>query len=157
MSDIKTLKIWVDADACPRVIKEILFRAAVREKLTTILVSNKPLRTPESPYIRTIIVPSGFDVADEHILEQVERHDLVITADIPLAAAVIENGAHVITPRGKIYTKDNVREQLSYRNFMDDLRGAGISTGGPAPLNRKDRELFANHFNAYIRSFKMTD
>ncbi|HEY6640836.1 YaiI/YqxD family protein [Povalibacter sp.] len=145
------MKIWVDADACPGVIKEILFRAADRMRVQTMLVANQSMRIPPSPYIRFTQVPSGFDVADRHIAEQLEAHDLVVTADIPLAAAAIEKGAHALNPRGELYTRDNIRERLSMRNFMDELRGSGVATGGPAPLGPRDREAFANSLDRLLR------
>jgi len=144
------MHIWVDADACPKVIKEILFRAAKRVGVFLTLVANQPLRIPKSHYINTIQVPGGLDVADDHILQQVQPDDLVITADIPFAAAVIEKGAYVLTPRGRFYTIDNIREHLSIRNFLDELRSHGVETGGPATLNNKDREAFANQLNRFL-------
>jgi len=144
------MHIWVDADACPRVIRDILFRAAKRVKVTITLVANRPLRLPASQYIKSILVPSGLDVADEQILQLVQSGDLVITADIPFAAAVIDKGAVVLTPRGKVYTTDNIGEQLSIRNFMDELRGSGVETGGPSRLNNKDREIFANELHKFL-------
>ena len=147
------MKIWVDADACPGVIKEILFRAAERRRMQMTLVANQPMRVPPSPYIRFTQVAAGFDVADRHIAEQVGTHDLVITADIPLAAAVIDKGAHALNPRGELYTKDNIRERLSMRNFMDELRGSGVATGGPAPLGPRDREAFANALDRLLQKY----
>ena len=137
-------QIWVDADACPKVIKEILFRAAKRLKITMTLVANRPLRTPSSPYIHSILVPNGFDVADEKILDLVQATDLIITADIPFAAAAVEKGAIILTPHGRLYTDENIGEQLSVRNFMDELRNSGVVTGGPSAFSPKDREAFAN-------------
>lgn len=124
------MQIWVDADACPVVIKEIIFRAAERLQISTTLVANQMLRTPPSRFIRAIQVPSGFDVADAHIVEQLAAGDLVITADIPLASLVIERGAYALNPRGELYTTANIQEILTMRNFMDELRGAGVETGG---------------------------
>ncbi len=147
------MKIWVDADACPGVIKDILFRAAERTRILTTLVANQGMRIPPSPYIRFTQVPAGFDVADKHIAEQLEVNDLIITADIPLAAAAIEKGAHALNPRGELYTKDNIRERLSMRNFMDELRGSGVATGGPPPLNQRDREAFANSLDRFLRKY----
>ena len=151
------MKIWVDADACPKVIKEILYRAAKRESLQLILVANQPLRTPQSDYISTILVADGFDVADEEIIGQVMTGDLVITADIPLAAAIIEKGAFALNPRGTFYTNDNVREILTVRNFMDELRKTGVNTGGPAAFNRRDRESFANALDCFLNKKQFTD
>ena len=147
------MQIWVDADACPKVIRDILFRAVKRVKVNITLVANRPLRIPTSPFIKSILVPSGLDVADEQIIQQVQSGDLVITADIPFAAAVIDKGAVVLTPRGKVYTKDNIGEQLSIRNFMDGLRGSGVETGGPPRLNNKDREIFANELNKFFTNY----
>ena len=144
------MHIWVDADACPKVIKEILFRAAKRLEITLTLVANKPLRTPKSQFINSILVPTGFDVADDHIIQKVLPNDLVITADIPLASAVIGNGALVLTPRGKFYTKDNIGEALSIRDFMDQLRSSGVETGGPSSFTLKDRETFASELNRFL-------
>jgi len=144
------MQIWVDADACPNVIKEILFRAARRVTVELVLVANKPLRTPSSPYIRSIQVPAGFDVADKEIEQRLASGDLVITADIPLAAAAIERGAHALNPRGELYTTDNIRERLGLRNLMDDLRSSGVDTGGPATLNQSDRQVFANQLDRFL-------
>lgn len=144
------MQIWVDADACPGAIKEILFRAAERERIQVTLVANRALRIPPSPYLRTLQVSSGFDVADQRIVELLAAADLVITADIPLAAAVIDKGAHALNPRGELYTKDNIRERLSMRNLMDELRGSGVTTGGPSALNQRDRQAFANSLDAFL-------
>ncbi|MBL8265685.1 YaiI/YqxD family protein [Steroidobacter sp.] len=144
------MQIWVDADACPGAIKEILFRAAERRSVPVTLVANQALRTPASPYIRSVQVPSGFDVADKRIVEMLAAGDLVITADIPLAAAAIEKGGHALNPRGELYTKDNIRERLSMRNFMDELRGSGVATGGPSALNQRDRQAFANSLDSFL-------
>jgi uncharacterized protein YaiI (UPF0178 family) len=138
------MHIWVDADACPNVIKEILYRAAQREKVLLTLVANQPLRTPPSPLINTIQVAAGFDVADNRIVQQVAPGDLVITADIPLAAAVIERQATAINPRGEHYTQDNIRQRLAMRNFMEEMRSIGEVTGGPPPITQSDRQAFAN-------------
>jgi uncharacterized protein YaiI (UPF0178 family) len=138
------MQIWVDADACPGVIKEILYRAAQRVGIPLTLVANQPLTTPPSPLIRSVQVRRGFDVADDHIVAGLAPGDLVITADIPLAAQVIEKGGEVINPRGERYTTENIRERLALRNFMDELRGTGERTGGPPPLNASDRQAFAN-------------
>ena len=144
------MKIWVDADACPRAVKEILFRAAERVRIPVTLVANLPMRIPASDLIDFLLVPSGMDVADGEIVKQTSAGDLVITEDIPLAAQVIETGAFVVTPHGKVYDETNIREQLSLRNFMDELRGAGMMTGGPAAFGRKDREAFANNLNRFL-------
>lgn len=144
------MQIWVDADACPVVIKEIIFRAAERLQISTTLVANQMLRTPPSRFIRAIQVPSGFDVADAHIVEQLAAGDLVITADIPLASLVIERGAHALNPRGELYTTANIQEILSMRNFMDELRGTGVETGGPAAFSLADRQSFANQLDRFL-------
>ena len=144
------MQIWIDADACPLVIKEILFRAAERKSCMLTLVANKTLRIPSSPFIRTLQVPSGFDVADNKIVELVQAGDLVVTADIPLAAEVLAKDAHVINPRGDFYTKDNIRERLSMRHLMEELRSSGIDTGGPAPFSQRDRQLFANQLDRFL-------
>ena len=141
------MHLYVDADACPKVIKEILFRAVKRTGLKMTIVANKPLYTPESDLIDKLIVPGGYNMADEKIVELVQDGDLVITADIPLAAAVIEKGATALNPRGTIYTQDNIGGILGMRNLMDELRGSGIETGGPAVFGNKDREAFANALN----------
>ena len=144
------MQIFVDADACPSVIKEILFRAAERVKIIVILVANRPLRVPRSEYIRTVQVPGGFDVADKWIAERAEAGDRVITADIPLAASAVEKGALALDPRGELYTSTNIRERLNLRDFMDQLRGSGVDTGGPAALNAADRRAFANQLDRLL-------
>lgn len=144
------MHIWVDADACPGVIKDILFRAAERTQIEMTLVANKPLRTPPSRFIRTLQVPRGFDVADNEIARRVEAGDLVITADIPLASDVIERGAHALDPRGELYTADNIRERLQMRNFMDGLRASGVQTGGPPALDHTDRKRFADQLDRFL-------
>jgi uncharacterized protein YaiI (UPF0178 family) len=142
--------IWVDADACPRVIKEILFRAADRVGIPLILVANQPLQVPGSRHIRTIQVGAGFDVADNHIVQQAGAGDLVITADIPLAAEVIAKGCRALNPRGELYTEDNIRQRLNMRDFMDTLRGSGVDTGGPASFSHADRQAFANQLDRLL-------
>ena len=137
------MKILVDADACPAVIKDILYRAAGRSGVALVLVANQALRVPASPYISTIQVPRGFDVADQRIAEMVEPGDLVITADIPLAASVIERGGRALEPRGELFAPENIREKLDMRNFMDELRGSGVQTGGPSTFSNGDRHAFA--------------
>ena len=144
------MHIWVDADACPLAIKEILYRAAERAQLPMTLVANKLLGVPRSPWIRSLQVARGFDVADNEIAKRLQQGDLVITADIPLAAEVIERGAQALNPRGELYTKDNVRELLGMRNFMDELRGSGIQTGGPAAFSNNDRQAFANQLDRFL-------
>ena len=138
------MKIWVDADACPKVIKEILYRTAERLKLPVILVANSYMKLPKSEYIQFIQVASGFDVADNKIVQEVSPGDLVVTADIPLAAEVIEKGAHALNPRGELYTTDNIRQKLTMRDFMETLRSSGEVSGGPAAMNQKDRRMFAD-------------
>lgn len=145
------MRIWVDADACPVVIKEILFRAAVRMKIELTLVANHVLRVPASSLIRFVQVPAGFDVADNEIVKRVEKDDLVITGDIPLASEVIEKGAVALNPRGELYTKDNIRARLNMRDFMETMRASGVDTGGPPPLNQKDRQNFANQLDKFLR------
>lgn len=144
------MKIWVDADACPAVIKDILFRAAKRTGVPLTLVANHPLRIPPSPCIRFLQVSAGFDVADKEIVKRLDAGDLVITGDIPLAAEVIEKGGHALTPRGELYSVDNIREHLVMRDFMDTLRASGIDTGGPAALSQKDRQSFANQLDQFL-------
>ena len=144
------MQIWVDADACPGVIKDILFRAADRARVQVTLVANQTMRIPASPYVRFVQVPAGLDVADKRIVELLAPRDLVITADIPLAAAAIDKGAHALNPRGELYTKDNIRERLSMRNFMDELRGSGVATGGPAAMSQRDRQAFANSLDSLL-------
>lgn len=148
------MKIWVDADACPVVIKEILFRAADRARVMVILVANQSLPHPESDYIRSIQVSKGFDIADDEIVRQVSAGDLVITSDIPLAAEVIEKDAHVLTPRGERLTSNNIQARLTMRNFMDTLRGSGEHSGGPPPLSSADRRAFGNALDGLIRHNK---
>ena len=144
------MRICVDADACPGVIKEILYRAATRHGLPLILVANQWLRVPPSPHIRAVQVPRGFDVADSHIVEQAAPGDLVITADIPLAALVIEKQAFALNPRGEFYCAENIRPLLDMRNFMDTLRSSGVETGGPPAFNHADRQSFANQLDRFI-------
>ncbi len=144
------MNIWVDADACPAVVKEILYRAAERARVPLTLVANKPLRTPPSPFIRSLQVPRGFDVADNEIARRVEPGDLVVTADIPLAAQVIERGGHALDPRGELYSPETIRERLTMRDFMDELRASGVQTGGPPPLAHGDRQRFANQLDRLL-------
>lgn len=144
------MQIWVDADACPVVIKEILFRAAQRAQVMTTLVANKLLRVPPSPFIRALQVPQGFDVADNKIAQEVKPGDLVITADIPLAAQVIEHGGHALNPRGEFYSRENIRERLAMRNFMEELRGSGVDISGPSSFNQSDRQAFAVQLDRFL-------
>lgn len=150
----QSMQIWVDADACPAVIKDILYRAAERANLMLTLVANKPMRVPPSRYIRTILVPGGFDVADNKIAELVQAGDLVITADIPLAADVIQKGGHALNPRGELYTPENIQQRLTMRNFMGDLRNSGIMTGGPSAFSQSDRLAFANQLDRYLTKYR---
>ncbi|MBN4060488.1 YaiI/YqxD family protein [bacterium AH-315-I20] len=144
------MKIWVDADACPVPVKEILFRAAERAKITTVLVANSMMRVPKSAYISAVQVDAGADVADQYIVDALDAGDLVITADVPLAADVIEKGGLALNPRGSMFTPDSIKSQLSMRNFMDDLRGSGVITGGQAAFNHADRQAFANALDRII-------
>jgi len=150
------MKIWVDADACPVVIKEIIFRAAERTKVDTILVANQPIRIPKSRFIKMLQVPQGFDVADDEIVKRLEAGDLVITSDIPLAAEAIEKGGHALSPRGELHTTDNIKARLNMRDFMDTMRGSGIDTGGPPALNQSDRMAFANQLDRFLTSHSQT-
>lgn len=149
-------QIWVDADACPAAIKEVLFRAAEREQVHVTLVANQWLRTPPSRFVRAIQVPGGFDVADNEIVERVATGDLVVTQDIPLAAAVIAKGALAVHPRGELYTPDTIAQRLSMRNFMDELRGSGVDTGGPAAFHARDKQAFANQLDRWLVKFRQT-
>lgn len=143
-------RIWVDADACPKVIKDILFRAAERAGIRLTLVANRMLHVPPSVWLSAVQVPGGFDVADNHIVGQVRPGDLVVTADIPLAAAVIEKGGHALNPRGEFYSNENIRELLSLRDFMAGLREGGVQTGGPAAISHGDRQNFANQLDRFL-------
>lgn len=147
------MKIWVDADACPVAIKDILFRAAERTGVHLTLVANHAMRVPPSPIIDLLRVGSGFDVADNEIVKRADPGDLLITSDIPLAAEVIENGVTVLTPRGAEYTSENIKDRLTMRDFMDTLRGSGIQTGGPAALSTGDRQTFANHLDRLLTRY----
>jgi hypothetical protein len=144
------MEIWVDADACPVVIKEILFRAAQRTGVQLTLVANRSVYIPKSRSIRTIQVSSGFDVADDEIVKRCSVGDLVITSDIPLAAEVIDKGGYALSPRGEMYSADDIRARLNMRDFMDTLRASGIDTGGPSALSQSDRQLFASHLDTLL-------
>lgn len=137
------MHIWVDADACPVVIKEILFRAAERLQMPLTLVANRPLRVPPSAHIHTVQVTAGFDVADNWIAQQVQPGDLVVTADIPLAAQIVDAGAYALNPRGELYDKNNIGERLNMRDFMESLRASGVDISGPATIGANDRQTFA--------------
>lgn len=144
------MAIWVDADACPKPIKEILFRAATRTQIELTLIANQMLAIPKSPWIRSLQVPKGFDVADNEIVQRVVSGDLVVTADIPLASEVIAKGAKVITPRGETYDAGSIAAALTMRNFMDTLRSSGVETGGPAAFNASDQREFARQLDRYL-------
>jgi uncharacterized protein YaiI (UPF0178 family) len=144
------MHIWVDADACPGVIKDILFRAAERTATPVTLVANQGLRVPGSRFVKVLQVKQGFDVADNEIVKRAEPGDLVITADIPLAAEVIEKGALALNPRGELYTKDNIKARLNMRDFLETMRSSGIQSGGPATLNQSDRQRFANNLDKLL-------
>lgn len=141
------MKVWIDADACPRMVKELIFKASFRLKVDVCLVANSYLQIPQAPNISLIQVEKGDDMADFYIVEHLSANDLVVTADIPLASLVVEKDATAINPRGEIYTEENIRERLSVRNFMQELRDSGVETGGPPPLGAKDKEQFANAFD----------
>jgi len=147
------MKIWVDADACPVVNKDILCRAAERTKIQLTFIANQFIRLPPSRYIKFIQVARGFDVADKEIVQKLEAGDLVISGDIPLAAEAIEKGAHVLNHRGELYTENNIREALNMRDFMDTLRSSGVETGGPSALSQSDRQAFANQLDKFLSKF----
>lgn len=147
------MKIWVDADACPVVIKDILFRAAQRTGVQLTLVANQPVRIPPSRCIKLVQVAPGFDVADNEIVKKLSAGDLVITSDIPLAAEVIEKGGYALSPRGELYSADNIGARLNMRDFMDTLRASGIDTGGPPALSQSDRKSFASHLDKLLTKY----
>lgn len=144
------MKIWVDADACPRVIKEIVFRASERLELPVCLVANSALGKHHSRLVTSVVVSDGFDVADDYIVEHATPDDVVITADIPLAARIVEKGAVGLDPRGELYTEENVGERLSMRDMMQELRGAGMIQGGPAQFSNTDRQRFASALDSLL-------
>ena len=148
------MKIWVDADACPKVIKDILFRVAERAEVPVTLVANSWFRVPESPFIKCVAVGQGPDIADDEIVRCCEAGDLIVTADIPLAARVVEKGAVALDPRGTLFDKNNVKQVLAMRDFMDSMRGSGAETGGPAGFGQKERNLFANELDRFIARAK---
>ena len=151
------MKIWVDADACPGVVKEILFRAADRTGVQLTLVANQALSTPSSPNINSVQVPRGFDVADDEIVKRLEAGDLVITSDIPLAAEVIEKGGHPLSPRGEMHTTENIRARLNMRDFLDTMRSSGVEMGGgPAAFSQRDKQTFANELDRFLTKFGST-
>ena len=143
-------RVWVDADACPAVVRDILFRVAKKRELLVTFVANRPVSTPESPWVQSIQVSSGFDVADDEIVRRAAVEDVVITADIPLAAEVLEKGGHVLSPRGERYTQANIKQRLMMRDFMETLRSSGEHTGGPPPLNHRDRKAFADQLDRLL-------
>ncbi|GGX68336.1 YaiI/YqxD family protein [Saccharospirillum salsuginis] len=147
------MTIWIDADACPGVVKDILFRAAERTATELVLVANQPVRTPPSKLIRSIQVSAGADVADNEIVRRMDAGDLVITSDIPLASDVIDKGGLALSPRGELFTRDNIRARLNMRDFLDTLRGSGIQTGGPPALNQQDRQQFANQLDRWLAKY----
>jgi len=145
------VKIWVDADACPVLIKDILYRAADRTGVQLTLVANQALHTPSSPNINTLQVPRGFDVADDEIVKRLDAGDLVVTSDIPLAAEVIEKGGHALSPRGEMHTKDNIGARLNMRDFLDTMRSSGVEMGGgPAAFSQRDKQTFANELDRFL-------
>lgn len=148
------MKIWVDADACPGVIKDILYKAAERARLQLILVANGHFRIPKSSFITFLHVRQGLDIADNEIVNKLESGDLVITSDIPLAARVVEKGGLALNPRGEVYTEENIQERLGTRNFLDSLRSSGVETGGPPALNSRDKQAFANSLDQIITKYK---
>ena len=145
------MKIWVDADACPGVIRDILCRAAVKRQIETTFVANQAVRLPPSPWLKSLQVPKGFDVADDEIASRAAEGDLVITADIPLASEVLAKGSFVITPRGEQYTRNNIKQRLQMRDFMETMRSSGEHTGGPPPLNQTDRKHFADQLDRLLQ------
>ena len=148
------MQIWIDADACPGEIKELLYRAAERRKIKVTLVANQPMRVPASQFIETVLVPRGMNIADRRIVELLVPGDLVITADIPLAADVVAKGGTALNPRGELYNDDNIGERLAARNLMDELRGGGLITGGPSNFSQKDRQAFANQLDRWLAKAK---
>jgi uncharacterized protein YaiI (UPF0178 family) len=147
------MQIWVDADACPGVIKDILFRVAERRQMNVTLVANQLMRVPGSRFIRALQVPAGADVADAEIVERLAAGDLVVTGDIPLAAQVLDKGGFALNPRGEFYTRDNIAQQLTMRAFMEELRSGGVDTGGPAPFGQGDRQSFANALDRHLARY----
>lgn len=150
MTEHRQLQLWVDADACPNVIKDILFRAAEKRQILCTLVANQFIQVPRGPWFKSMQVPSGFDVADDRIVELIQPGDLAITADIPLAAKVVEKGAFALNPRGTFYTAENIRQRLNMRNFMEELRSSGVQVGGPASFSQQDRMAFANALDRFL-------
>jgi uncharacterized protein YaiI (UPF0178 family) len=153
MVKINPMRIWIDADACPGVIKEIIFRASARTGIPVILVANQPVKVPTGGLVSSIQVPRGFDMADDKIIENIAAHDVVVTADIPLADAAIDKGALAINPRGELYNKDTIKDRLATRNLMQELRDSGLISGGPKALALKDRQAFANKLDAILTAY----
>jgi len=156
LEETRQNQIWVDADACPSEIKEMLFRAANKRQIKVTLVANQPMRTPLSEFINTVLVPGGLNIADRQIVELSAPGDLVITADIPLAADVVAKGGMALNPRGELYTNENIGERLALRNLVDELRGGGLVTGGPANFGSKDKQAFANQLDRWLAKTKRT-
>ncbi|AVR95429.1 YaiI/YqxD family protein [Pseudoduganella armeniaca] len=150
------MQVWVDADACPGVVKEILYRVAERVQMNVTLVANQLLRVPPSKYVRAVQVPHGFDVADNEIVRLCEPGDLVVTGDIPLASDVLAKGGYALNPRGEFYTPDTIKQQLTMRAFMEDLRSSGVDTGGPAAFSQADRQRFANALDGHLRKVRQS-
>lgn len=150
MTESRQLQLWVDADACPNVIKDILFRAAEKRRVTCTLVANRYIAVPQVTWLKSIQVPAGFDVADERIVELIQPGDLVITADIPLAVKVVEKQAFALNPRGTFYSEENIRQRLTMRNLMEELRSSGVQVGGPPTLSQQDRTAFANALDRFL-------
>lgn len=151
-----TMTIWVDADACPVVVREILYRAAKRTQTPVVFVANQFINLPNSPYLSMLQVSQGFDVADDMIVQKAKTHDLVVTSDIPLADEVLDKGALVLTSRGEAYTKENIKARLNIRDFMDTMRASGIQSGGPSALSQADRQAFANALDRILTKSKKT-
>ena len=157
MNEIRRLQLWVDADACPNVIKDILFRAAARRRVTCTLVANSFIPLPRMEWLKFVQVPAGFDVADDRIVELIQPGDLAVTADIPLAAKVVDKGAFALNPRGSFYTAENIRQRLTMRNFMEELRSSGVQVGGPATFSQQDRTAFANALDRFLTQHLRSD
>ena len=151
---MKNFKVWVDADACPKMVKEVVFKACNKLQIELILVANSYMQIPESPFIRLIIVENGDDVADQYIVDNLDENDLVITADIPLAAEAIEKGALALNPRGELYTKDSIQARLTMRNFMETMRSSGEQISGPDAFHQRDRQAFANQLDQWLLKAK---
>ncbi|RUO34374.1 YaiI/YqxD family protein [Aliidiomarina shirensis] len=144
------MNLWIDADACPVQIREVMFRAATRKKMQLTLVANQRIKVPPSPWIKVLVVGAGFDVADNEIVRLVEPGDLVITSDIPLAADILAKGGQALSPRGELFTQENIGARLNIRDFMDTMRASGVQSGGPPPLSQTDRKNFADHLDRIL-------